>query len=400
MNKLYVILISLFCINIFSQDINSLKQQKADNLKAIDLANEMLQKTSLQKSQTINNLNILNAKIRMRNIIIESINREIEMLNVKLLNTNSEIINLENNIENLKALYAHSLNNFYKTRPKQNLILFIFSSNSFNQSYKRIKYFQQYLKYINYQKDLIVSSKNELYKTTVYLDNLINEKKSLLVSKTNEQIALNDEIAAQTTMLNELKKSEKSLLADIENRKKANNKLQKEIENFLKEEIKKKETKKTLPVTPDEKIYSDNFLKNKGILPWPVENGIITDEFGIHSHPVFKTIKIRNNGIDISAPPNSQVRSIFKGNVKSIVTVPGMNKVIIIRHGNYLTVYSNLSKIFVNIGDVVDIKQPIGEIFTDNNENFAVLNFQIWRENEMLNPSDWIKNNNETAKIK
>jgi len=144
-------------------------------------------------------------------------------------------------------------------------------------------------------------------------------------------------------------------------------------------------------MTPEEILVSANFEQNRRRLPWPVERGVITDHFGVHQHPVLKNIQVKNNGVDISTVQGAKARSVFGGEVSRVFVVSGGNYAVIIRHGKFLTVYSNLVDVLVKSGDKVSIKQTIGTIGTDNeDDNKTVLKFQIWKENVKMNPEEWI----------
>jgi murein DD-endopeptidase MepM/ murein hydrolase activator NlpD len=135
---------------------------------------------------------------------------------------------------------------------------------------------------------------------------------------------------------------------------------------------------------------SDGFAGNKGKLPWPTTTGVIVNEFGEHSHPVLKGIKIKNNGIDISTKLNEKVKTIFEGEVRKIVSIPGQNIAVLIRHGDFVTVYSNLIKVQVKVGDRVQAQQVIGEVYNDEKTQSGIYKLQIWQENTLLNPTEWI----------
>ena len=189
---------------------------------------------------------------------------------------------------------------------------------------------------------------------------------------------------------------EKELGKKLESQRKAEVRLQQEIERVISEEAKKVNRKssneKGFALTSEEKLLSGDFSNNRGKFPWPVQRGLITDHFGEHPHAVLKYVVVRNAGVDITTQANAKARAIFKGEVTKIVAIPGGNIAVIIRHGNYLTVYSNLSEVFVKAGQQVDSKEEIGSIFTDlSDDNKTVLKFQLWRENTKLDPEEWLK---------
>ena len=199
---------------------------------------------------------------------------------------------------------------------------------------------------------------------------------------------LNVEKKKQSSYYQELKKKEKDLKKHLEYQQRIDDKLTKEIERIIEEEARKSKTKAP---TPEEKTFSDNFEKNKGNFPWPVATGVITDRFGEHSHAVMKNIIVNNNGIDITTDPGEKARSIFNGTVSRVFAIPGGNMAVIIRHGEYISVYSNLKEVYVKQGDKVETKQNIGLIYSDPSEdNKTILKFQIRKESLKLNPEEWI----------
>ena len=200
----------------------------------------------------------------------------------------------------------------------------------------------------------------------------------------------------QKDVYSELKQKEKDLNRKLESQRKTELRLQQEIERVIADEAKKVNRKssreKGFVLTTEEKVLSGDFSNNRGKFPWPVLRGLITDHFGEHPHPVLKYVVVRNAGVDITTQANAKARAIFKGEVTKVVAIPGGNIAVIIRHGNYLTVYSNLSEVFVKAGQQVEGKEEIGNIFTDkNDDNKTVLKFQLWRENTKLDPEEWLR---------
>ena len=233
----------------------------------------------------------------------------------------------------------------------------------------------------------------EIEKQLSELKTLHSDKENLLSEHRTETDELKREKSDQNVMIQQLDKQKSELKKKLDEQVQLANKLQKEIEKVIAEELKKskKADMKVFQLTPEEKKLADNFISNKSKLPWPTERGVITGFFGENPHPVLKGVFIRNDGIDISTTEDSYIRSVFDGDVTRVFVIPGAHKTVIIRHGNYLSVYSNLSEVFVKQGDKVKTKQTIGKIFTDREDgNKSVLQFQIWKENQKLNPQDWL----------
>jgi len=274
-------------------------------------------------------------------------------------------------------------------------LLFLLSAQDFNQAYKRFIYLRQYADYRRKQAERITEFKNSIGNQLLTFNKQKAEKQNLLLSKVNQTKIIEQQKSQQNDVYSELQQKEKELRKKLEGQIKAEAKLQQEIERVIANESKKsnrKSAKETgFALTTEEKVLSGDFSNNRGKFPWPVQRGLITDHFGEHPHAILKYVIVRNSGIDITTQANAKARAIFKGEVTKVVSIPGGNMAVIIRHGNYLTVYSNLSDVFVKAGQQVDIKEEIGRIFTDqSDDNKTVLKFQLWRESTKLDPEDWL----------
>ncbi len=395
MYKPFIFVLSFLLANVLcqGQDIKSLREEKAANEDAIKYTNALLDQTSVKKKQSLHQLSIISRRIELRNNLIRNISEEIDNLTWQIENNQDTIQYLTSNLSRLKAGYADLLQRLYKHRDEHRLVMFVLSSKNFNQAYKRVKYFQQYNVYQKERKAEILATANQLAKQNSKLHALIGQKENLLGDKEKEKYRLNHEKEEQQQLLGNLKNKEKELQKELAQKKKNARKLQEAIEKYLKEELARKEKGAEYYVlTPAEKIISENFSHNRGGLPWPTRHGIITENFGEHSHPVLKGVKIQNSGIDITTIKNSEVYAIFEGTVKRVVSIPGLHRTVIIRHGSYLSVYSNLLEVYVEAGEKVQTKQKIGVVYNDPAENRAILHMEIWRENEKLNPTQWISN--------
>jgi septal ring factor EnvC (AmiA/AmiB activator) len=284
-----------------------------------------------------------------------------------------------------------------KNQTNYSKILFILSANSFNQAYKRLMYLRQYTEYRKKQAELIQWIRDLIQVKVKKLEIQKTEKEILLDSKKKEADKLNKEKKQQGQYLTSLQEKQKDFKKKLREQQQIENQLSREIQKIIDEEVKKamvkaKETgKTTYEMTPEQKLASGQFEQNKRRIPWPVERGVITDHFGVHEHPVLKNIQVKNNGVDISTAQGSIARSVFAGDVSRVFMVTGGNMAVIIRHGKYLTVYSNLVNVQVKSGDKVSVKETIGTIATDSEDgDKTVLKFQIWKENVKLDPEDWI----------
>lgn len=399
-NIIFFCFIFLLTASTFAQSKKDLEKKRHQNQKDIEYTNKLLNETKKNAESSYNNLLILNQKITLRQDIIYGITAEIKLLDSKIDDNRMVINSLEADMKKLKEQYAKMIIHAYKHRNSFDNLMFILAADNFNQAYKRLKYLQQYSEYRKKQAELINKTQTVLKSKISELEVKRSEKENLLKSKQEENIMLSLEKSEQDKIVTSLKNKESELKKQLAEQYETSKKLQKEIERIIAEEARKAaeraKTKTTtkanatssFDLTPEEKLISDKFDSNKGLLPWPTERGIITGLFGEHPHPVLSNITIQNNGIDISTTAGAEARVIFDGEVSKVVTIPGANKAILIRHGNFFTLYSNLSEASVKSGDHVTTKQTIGKIETEGNK--TTLHFEIWQESNKLNPAIWL----------
>ncbi len=400
------ILLILFIINFLfnpalAQDKkNELKQEKNKIEKEIQYTNSLLSETKKSKETSLNQLIILNNKISYREKLIATINSEINIFNNKIDANNSNIKELTNELVSLKNEYAKMIYFAFKNKSLYDRLMFVFSSEDFNQAYKRLKYFQQYSAYRKTQVELIKKTQDEINVKTKELENQKAKKLTLLKTREKEKVLLIKEKNEKNNTIKKLKNKEKELLRTLRAKEKESNKLKKAIDAIIAEEIrlaaekaketKTKSTSTIISLTPEESLISNTFSENKGNLPWPSEKGIISSTFGEHRHPVLKKVKTKNNGINILTNKGASARAIYNGTVISVKSITNANTAVIIRHGEYFSVYSNLDNVFVRRGDRVTTKQKIGLIYTNPSDLKTELHFEIWRGKTLLNPAYWI----------
>ncbi len=382
---------------LYSQNKKAKLQASKQKIeKEIEYNNKLLKETKKTKKTTLNQLIILKQQISSREKLIQNINSQIKTVDEQISLNNEILKELNNDLKNLKDEYAKMIYYAYKNRNSYDKLMFIFSSKDFNQAYRRIKYFQQYTAYRRNQAELIVKTENEINNTIKELENVKAEKVLLVQSLEDEKNNLSREKSQQNMTFRKLTNREKELKAAIRKKEKAAQKLEKEIEKIISEEIRlaSKRTGTTgssgFALTPAELKLSNDFASNKGHLPWPVERGIISGTFGTHPHPVLKNVKTKNNGIDILTDTATKARAIFGGEVTRVISIPNYYYVVMVRHGEYLSVYSNLVDVFVKKGDVVSAKQEIGVIHTDTKNAKTELHFELWKGKSLLNPSNWL----------
>lgn len=395
MNKtvsfLIFILMVFLAFTVNGQSLDELRKKKEKTNEEIKYTNRLLEEAKKSEKQTLNKYKILNKQIELRTNLITGINSEVNVLG-EFIDQNAWLVSsLNNDLEELKKEYANMILFAQKNQTNYSKILFILSANSFNQAYKRLMYLRQYTEYRKKQAELIQWIRDLVQVKVKNLERQKTEKETLLQNKKREADKLNIEKKQQGENLTKLQRQQKEFEKKLREQQRIEAQLSREIQRIIDEEVNKAKQsgKAGYEMTPEQKLVSGQFEQNKRRIPWPVERGVITDHFGIHDHPVLKNIQVRNNGVDISTAQGAMARSVFAGEVSRVFVVTGGNMAVIIRHGKYLSVYSNLVNVLVKSGDKVNVKQPIGTIGTEDDDK-TVLKFQIWKENVKLNPEEWI----------
>jgi len=388
----------MFSTNGIAQSKSELEKRKKELNKEISLINGMLKETEKNKALTYDQLLKLKSKINARANLISTIHSEIKLINKKIADNEVIITAMEKDLAQLKQEYAKMIYYAFIHKSQKDKIMFVMAAESFNQAYKRLKYIQQYTTYRQSQAELIVKTQQDLQKRNSDLKNSMQEKAALLSLEEQEKSKLAVEKSQQETVISKLQGKEQDLKDKLRKKEEAAVKLQKAIQRIIEEEIRKAKeaakkagnTTKGFPMTPEAQKLSNSFEANKGKLPWPVIEGVITAKFGQHNHPVLPGIVINNNGIDISTSGGSKARAIFDGEVSSVAIIPGEGKVVMIRHGEYLSVYSYMSDVFVQKGDKITTKQELGILINDTGSSGTSVHIEIWKGMTKLNPEYWI----------
>jgi septal ring factor EnvC (AmiA/AmiB activator) len=369
------------------QTRTELEEQRRKALEEIAYVDNILSNTVREKSASLSALKILGNKVNLREMVIKGMGSEIELLNERIELNRLAIEMMESDLVLLKNDYSRTIVNSYKAEKINPEILYILSAKDFNQGYKRLKYLQQVTKYRRNESQVIAELKERIEETKRGLEFDLLKISDLRQKEVQQKNLLQGEQEKKQKMLKSLGNKEKQLKKELEEKKKIAQRIEKEIARIIEEE-KRKNVKNEL--TPEQKIIGENFSENKGRLPWPVARGTITSHFGVHQHPVLKYVTERNNGIDITSSGKIKARSIFKGEVTAITAISGANMTVIIRHGKYLSVYNNLVNVSVKKGDKVEIKEEIGEVYSDPKDNYSsTIKFMIF-EQSYLDPEQWI----------
>jgi len=371
------------------EKLQKTKKQLEDE---IQYTTELLDKTQKSKQSSLNKLQILTRQIRSREALIDAINLELNQVQTDISVENLQIDKMSKQLTSLKTDYALMIYHAYRMMNGQNKLMFIFSAKDFNQAYQRLKYYQEYASFRRRQAERIQATQISINSKRKDLEAIKTQKLSLIQAQMQEKQKLDKEKQEKSKAVKEWSSKEKQLLATLRAKQQAAQRLEYEIEKMIAEDIRAKtpSVKSALELTPREKELSSSFSSNKGKLPWPCEKGFISSTFGEHAHAVLEHVKVKNNGIDIVTEKGSLVKSVFSGKVSRVMFFPNLNKVVIIRHGDYLTVYSNLSDVTVKDGQEVSTRQAIGRVFSSADESKSELHFEIWRGKIIQNPEDWL----------
>jgi murein DD-endopeptidase MepM/ murein hydrolase activator NlpD len=387
-------LILLIPLQGFSQKSKAqLEQEKRNALNKLEEAQKILEETEQKHEVSVGQLNALNQQIIASQSVIGSITGEITIYNIELLELNEVIESLESDLDHLKKEYASMVYSSYKANFGLRNILFIFSAETFNQLLLRAKYMDQYTASRKKQLKLIQEVRASHIDQIAALETKKLEKDELL----NQELSQNKNLVTlrkkQNSLIKTLSEKESEIKQELKNRKKAIVRLDKLIANIVTAEIKassKGKSSTKIEMTTTESALSQAFENNYSKLQWPVSTGFISAKFGNNPHPVYKRLKVPNDGIDIQTNENQEVRSVFEGKVKAVAVVPGhMRYVVLIQHGEYFTVYAKLKEVFVSQGSIIGVNQRIGVVNTDKNGTSEV-QFQIWKNKQKLNPENWI----------
>jgi septal ring factor EnvC (AmiA/AmiB activator) len=406
-----------------SARIREMEKQRKTALNEIELVNRLLSETTESAKNSLNRLNLLTQKIRQRKRVISLLSQEINIIDKEIVSMRDEISSLERELSAKRANYGASVKKLQSHHSTQDKLLFIFSADNFTQSFRRMRYLKEYADWQRRQATEITERQKIVKAKRDELEKNRNEKQTLLIDREDEAKILQEEETVQQKEINELNKKQKRLQDDLKKKERQAEALQRQIEKQIAEEVAKaeaearsaREQEKTIKdnatadsksssgkrvadskggyaMTKDEKRLSDNFASNRGRLPIPVTGQYsIVGVYGEQQHQDLKYVRVLNNGIDIQATAGSEARTVFDGKVTSVLVERGYNNWIIVRHGNYLTVYCNLSEIYVKRGDTVKAQQSLGKIFTDSeNDNATIMHFELWKEREKQNPQPWL----------
>ena len=380
--------------SLFAQNRKELEEKRKQLLEEINRTNTQLEKTKKDKALALDRYFALQNQIQKRQKLVKNLHSEIKSADLTIEQSKNVMGSLNSDLERLRREYASTMRTALRHRMGNSMALFLFSSKDFKDAFQRWQYIRQYYHYRQRQTALILKTQKNLLQKTEELEKAKVEKAKLLTVQQQQQATLNVELADKDRLVKSLKSNESKLITDLNKQQKAHDQLNKAIEDIIRTEIAKKKKDARNPETlasakeeaAEDLALSGDFKQRRGKLPWPVSNGVVTKQFGTQPHPTLKGLKINNNGIDIRTDKSLDVYAVFEGTVVGTQFVPGYQNMVIVQHGQYYTVYSNLEELTVKRGDAVNTKQIIGRVSAEKPE----LHFEVWREKERMNPVGWI----------
>ena len=393
--RLLLILAALFCaLNLAAQNqsLDALRDEIRRAEEEIRATNELLAKTKKDKQVTQNQLKLIQNRIRNRKQIIANLEKQTQVINGDIGTKNDTVHAMQNELTQLRKEYADMVYAAYKNYKLNNFLVFLFASKDFNDATRRIAYMRRYNRMRQQKAEQIKSVADSLHVQIGELENRKAELTKVRDTRTQEVSSLGKDEKQYQSSLSEINTKSGKLSSEIRKKQSQINKLQQRIQAIIAEEARKN---RATPKSAAQEEYianlSGRFDQNKGLLPYPVRGGVIVDRYGVHPHATQKGLMVNNKGVNIASGSGAEVRAVFEGDITQIVFVQGLNNTVIIRHGNYLTTYSNLASVNVKTGDKVTLNQVIGRLSNSDDSDDCVLHFEIWKETENLNPEQWLR---------
>ncbi|WP_243473349.1 MULTISPECIES: murein hydrolase activator EnvC family protein [Winogradskyella] len=406
MNKRFYIIFFLGCLlssmTLVAQSDKQkkLEEQRQQILKEIKQFQAFLLGKKKEEKSEITLIEDLNYKVQRRQNLIRITNEQANLLTREINVNQQEITSLRAQLQELKDDYAAMIVKSYKSKSEQSKVMFLLSSNNFKQAYKRLQYIRQYANYQKEQGELIKKKTKELQNLNIELSKQKADKDKLIKENRIAKRELEKELEEREKLMATIKADMTKFASQIKQKQQEADRLDKEINRLIREAIaasNEKAGKKTstgkFVLTPEAKKLASNFEANKGRLGWPVERGIIKGKFGKTRSLTDNTVEVNNSGIKIATTTDADVKAVFNGEVSRIIVVKNGNPGIMVRHGNYVTIYYNLSKVYVKPGDKISTGQVIGKVFTSKISGESLLDFRLFKNDQKLNPEYWLAKN-------
>jgi septal ring factor EnvC (AmiA/AmiB activator) len=395
---LLLLTVFLFCASSvsYAQTRKQLEAKRKKLKQEIVKVNGLLFAAQKSEKNALDDLKDLSQKIDARSAYIASINKETNLLSSEISTNENEIETLSKQLVLLKKDYAEMIYKSYKSKSKQGQLLFLMSSENFQQAYRRMQYMKQYTKFRKKQgKEIVVQSTviQELNDSLLFKKRV---KDTLIIVEKTEKAKIEQDKKSKQKLVSQIKRKEKKYAREIKTKQRAERKIAAQIDKIIKDAIARSNAKKGnkkakgFALTPEAKALAKRFEQNKGKLPWPVKEGLIVRRFGTQAHPTLRGITITSSGLHIATSKNSLAYSVFGGKVLAVQLLSGGKKAVLIQHGNYITTYNNLESLSVKKGDPIEIGQTIGKIFTNRITQKTILIFVLHKETKRQNPASWI----------
>ncbi|MBP93685.1 MAG: peptidase M23 [Flavobacteriaceae bacterium] len=377
------------------QELEERRQALRTEIKQI---NELLFKDKTKQKSQISLIEDVNYRVNVRKNLIQVTNQQANLLTREINDNQNKITELRDELETLKASYAKMIETSYKSKSEQSRVMFLLSSTNFKQAYKRVQYLNQYANYQKEQGESIKAKTAELQETNTDLLRQKADKQKLIEENRVAQRELEKELVQHRELMASITKNLTNYTAQIKKKQHEADQIDREIEKIIREAIaasNKKAGKTTtassgFALTPEAAALAKDFVSNKGKLLWPVEKGVVKVRYGKQPSPLVPSVMIQSTGVRIATEKNAQVRAVFNGEVLRVISSKNGNPTLLIQHGNYITAYSNMAKIYVKKGDKVSTKQPVGEVFTNPANGETILSFSVFKETKTVNPAEWI----------
>lgn len=384
---IFLFLLMLFSVNelCYAQTANELEKRVGKLQSEIKTSQKLLQKTSQNKEATLREVELLQTQINKRQDLLKAYQSQLDNLNKEIKTYKKDIGNLQNELEKNRKEYADLLVISYRNRNNLNNLLFIFSSDDFNQAIRRLRYIKQFNELLKQKMSDIEGNKTDI-KTKMELSEADKKRVEKLYAQQKKEVdALNNDKKSLNNKITQLKKKEKDIKNDIAKKEKQTKELQAKIKKIIEEELAKRHADATINAK-----LSASFESNKGKLPWPVASGVVTKKYGNNPHPTQPKVVVKNNGIDITTDQGANALCVFDGQVSTVFNT-GSTNVVMVRHGTFFTLYANLDKVFVKNGDKVKTGEKLGVIHTGASDNVTSLHFEVWNDKNNTNPEIWLK---------
>jgi septal ring factor EnvC (AmiA/AmiB activator) len=394
----YIVVFLIICASqqTFAQTRVELEAKRQAIQQEIDEINKIIRTTESKGRSALSEFEDLQYRIKATERLIQVNNQEANLLTREITSNANKIDRFRNELKQLKDDYEQMIQKSYRSKSNKSRIMFLFSSESFLQAYKRIQYMKQFAQYRKKQGVEVMAQTKALQSLNSTLFEQRRDQEKILAETRQTKSRLVNDKNTQEQLLASINKQKKKYALELNQKQKEVSRIDREIDRLIREAIAKEnkkvgsDAKATFKLTPEAEALAKDFANNKGKLPWPVKSGVVSMRFGERPHPIVKTIKIMSNGVRIDTEKNGTARAVFEGEVSQVSKIPGANVVVMVRHGDYLSIYNNLQKVFVKSGDKVKRGEELGEVGINSSSGKTTLIFQLFKNTSKLNPEQWI----------